>query len=429
MTYKAKINKVLVVLSPDLIRPDKPMQSTLIKRAVALAKITECELELFHTCFDASLEEGLLTSKEGLDYERNKLIDQDATRLAEMATRMKNECVDVKHEVRWDYPRTDAILRKIAQANPDLVLKQAREHSYLLGISSNTDWELARRSPAHVWFVNEEVRGIDRIVAAVGNKFGDPADITTAADYDLLRMAGMVRDTFKAEIYPVNAFQIPRMAVPNAAIAGAITPVELSTIKQPDRAKVVKMHKSVVSALARYFNIKTDNVHICEGKAQDVIPGVANAVNADLIVMGAQSIGRLERLISSVTVEPVMSESRCDIFVVRERDLERVPDAEKTPVYGIAQYDLQRAIINPEDTFESAKQVARLSELSVELRQRILQSWEYDIRAEMDEVDEGGPVGDIDYKALDEILAAKSLLKMKEKKSGNGNSTLNRMSA
>lgn len=429
MTYKPKIKKALVVLSPDLIRPDSPMQATLINRAVDLARITGCELELFHVCFDASLEEGLLASNEGLENERYQLIDQDATRLAEIATRLKNESVKVKHEVRWDYPRTDAILRKIAQSDPDIVLKHGREHSYLLGLSSNTDWELARRSPAHVWFVNEEVSGIDRIIAAIGNDFGDPADITTAKDYDLLRIARIVGDTFKAAIYPVNAFRVPDTNSSLVGYAGAMGALGSSQIDQPSRPEIVKAHKGTVCAIAKYFNIDTDNVHLCEGGADDVIPNVAKSLNADMIVMGAQSIGRLERLVSSVTVEPVMAKSRCDILIVRERDRESVPEVEKIPESGIAQYDLERAIINPEDAFDSPKEVVNLSELSVGLRRRILQAWEHDVRAEMDAVDEGGAIGDTDHKALDDILAAKIVLKSEEKKSGNRGSKLNRMTA
>jgi hypothetical protein len=48
-----------------------------------------------------------------------------------------------------------------------------------------------------------------------------------------------------------------------------------------------------------------------------------------MIVMGANSIGRLERLVSSVTVEPVMTETETDILVVRERDDIRVPAARR----------------------------------------------------------------------------------------------------
>jgi hypothetical protein len=58
-------------------------------------------------------------------------------------------------------------------------------------------------------------------------------------------------------------------------------------------------------------------------------------------------------------------------------------------------------------------------ELSVALRERILQAWEYDIRAEMAEENEGGPVGDIDVNALDDIVSAKQLLRKKSVQSSD----------
>jgi universal stress protein E len=430
MPHEAKVKKALVVLSPDLIRTDEPVESTLIRRAISLAKITGCELELFHACFDGSLEDGLLASNDFLQRERERVTDSDATKMAEMATRLKNEGVNVIHEVRWDYPRTDAILRKIAQATPDIVLKQSREHNYLLGVTTNTDWDLARRSPAHVWFVNDAVQDIDRIVAAIGNKFGDAADVTTAADFELLQVAGILGDTFKAAIYPVNAFQIPDARVYTAGMAGTVAPVEPPNERKMTRTKVVKEHESAVRALAQYFDIETDNVHVCEGHPSDVIPDVADSINADMIVMGAKSISRLERLVSSVTVEPVMSDTKCDILVIRERDVSTVPNVADNPVYGVPKYDLEHAITNPKETFESPQQIANLTDISIELRYRILQAWELDIRADMRAANEGGPVADTDYETLDEILSAKSKLKTKrEKSAGNGRSTVEQMSA
>jgi hypothetical protein len=185
-----------------------------------------------------------------------------------------------------------------------------------------------------------------------------------------------------------------------------------------------------VRALAQYFDIETDNVHVCEGHPSDFIPDVADSINADMIVMGAKSISRLERLVSSVTVEPVMSDTKCDILVIRERDVSTVPNVADNPVYGVPKYDLEHAITNPKETFESPQQIANLTDISIELRYRILQAWELDIRADMRAANEGGPVADTDYETLDEILSAKSKLKTKrEKSAGNGRSTVEQMSA
>jgi len=419
MTYKAKIKKVLVVLSPDLIRPDKPKQSSLVQRAVALAKITGCELELFHVCHDGSLEHQIFASDDDLERQREELTDRDATLLAEMVTRLRNEGVNVHHEVRWDTPRSDAILRKVAQWRPDIVMKQSREHSFILGITSNTDWDLVRRSPAHVWLVNDKVDDIDRIVAAVGNKLGDPGDITTAADYELLRTAGLIGDTFKAAIYPVNAYQLPELQNLVAGVEGAVVAVASAEEKERARAQMVKQHSGAVKALAQYFNIARHDVHIREGHPNKVIPEVVESTGADMIVMGANNISRLERLVSSVTVEPVMAETDADILVVRDRVFAGLPNTAESPFYGVPKYDLEHAITHPEATFDSPQMVANLPEISVELRKRILQAWEYDIRAEMAEENEGGPTKDIDINALDEIFSAKALLDIQQQKSGN----------
>ena len=421
----AKIEKVLVVLSPDLVRPAKPLDSVLIRRAAALAKITGCELELFHVCYDGSLQHQLFTSDAALMQQREELTDRDATLLTEMATHLRGECLKVRHEVRWDFPRSDAILRKIAQSKPDIVMKESREHDYVLGITSNPDWDLARQSPAHVWLVNNAIDDINRIVAAVGNDFGNPADITTAADYDLLQTARFVGDTFKAEVYPVNAYQVPQVQGMAAGIGAEAAPVVSADTLQRLQSQTIAQHRSAVKALAAYFEFAPENVRIREGHPKKVIPQAAESLAADMIVMGASNIGRFERVVGDVTVEPVMATTTSDIVLVRDGASNDVPVASRTPFYGIPKYDLEQAITNPEENFDSPQQVASLSEISIELRKRILQAWEHDIQAEMVAEDEGGPVQGTNSDALDEIRAAKELLAMNRKQeAANGQAAL-----
>lgn len=412
MNNQAKIKKVLVVLSPDLVSLDAPMDSALLRRAVALAKITGCDLELFHVCHDSKSDHSLFTSDEELQRERERLADKDATRLAELATRLKSESVNVQYEVRWDHPRTDAILRKTAQAEPDIVMKQAREQGYVLGLTSNTDWELARQSPANIWLVNDEVEDINRVLAAIGNNAGGPTDIVTAADYDLLQAAGLMGDMFKATTYSVNAYQVSNTSVSGVnMVEAAISSIE----PQPQpRNEIKKQHEITVGAISKYFNIQSNNVHIREGHPSKVVPEVADVVDASLIVMGAKSISRLERFFSSVTTEPVMAEANCDILIIRDGDSSGVPDEAASPFYGVPKYDIEHAIVDPEDAFDSPRDVVDMSETSIDLRRRILQAWEYDIRAEMAAENEGGTIRDVDVNALDEISSAKALLDIQQ---------------
>jgi nucleotide-binding universal stress UspA family protein len=412
MTIDTEPGKVLVVLSPDLIRPDEPAESVLINRAIELAKATGCRLELFHACFDSLIDYHVFTSDDERRQQREAITNRDATLLAEMATRLSSdEGINVSHEVRWDYPRTDAILRKITETKPDIVMKHSREHSYLLGISSNTDWDLARRSPVHVWLVSDKTKAISRIVAAVGNQPGDITDITTAADYDLFRTAGSIARGFGAKIFPVNAFQTVGGHAYLVSAGAVAPPAPALSVNRQMLAKQLERHESAVQAFAQYFQIDADNVRVREGHPSEVITSVASELDADLIVMGARSMSRLERMVRSVTVEPVLAEAECDILIVRDDDKRSgAAVARKAPVRGVPKYDVEKAVVAPQETFRSPGEVAEMTEISVDLRHRILQAWEYDVRAALAEENEGGPARDVDANAIDEIRDARARL-------------------
>lgn len=412
MNPKATCTKILVILNTELIESSDPLDSALLKRAIAISTDTGCELELFHVAYDSGLEYQLFKSGDEFDRLRQERLDRDATRLAEIAARLVQRGISVEHEVRWDYPRADAILRKIAQSQPDFVMKRQQEHGFLLGITTNTDWELARRASANLWLVHDGTDRIDALVAAVGNTSGEPGQITSAIDRTLLTTAINVGKTCGARVLALNAYELPDVSNFVASAGGTMMPVQSSRDQEETRSRIVARHTERVTALTDDVGIGEQDVYLREGHPASVIPEVAEEVGAGLIVMGANSIGRLERIVRPVTVEPVMANAGCDILIVRDEDVDDVSGVAKRTAKGVPRYDLEHAITHPDDTFESPQQVANLSGVSVDLRKRILQAWEYDIRAEMREENEGGPVREVDADALDQILAAKALLDM-----------------
>jgi hypothetical protein len=176
--------------------------------------------------------------------------------------------------------------------------------------------------------------------------------------------------------------------------------------------------------LVERFDIPVNHVRIREGRPDAVVPEVAEELRADLIVLGARNIGRLERLVGQVTVEPVMSRTRGDVFIVRDSEPPTLPEAATQPVQGKPTFSLDQAIVDPEESFDSPQEVASLSEVSIDMRKRILQAWEYDIRAEMATENEGGTTGDIAVNDLEDILVAKEILEMKKKRHGEQRRTL-----
>ena len=156
-SHTETLNRILVVLGPSLQAPEKYSDSPLLQHAEILAKANDCELGLFYLCSDASLKKRILDSSQKLDEERQRIADLAATRLAEIAiqVQLSEKGIKATQDVRWDQPRTDAIMRKIDQWKPDLVMKESEDQGYIKAMVKNTDWELMRQSPVPVWFDKE----------------------------------------------------------------------------------------------------------------------------------------------------------------------------------------------------------------------------------------------------------------------------------
>lgn len=410
-----KLEKVLVVISPDLVQSSAPEKSSLLMRAIALSKATGCELELFHVCYDSSLKPAFFTDRSELRREQEQCLDRDATLLAEMVVRLKVQRVTFSWDTRWDDPRTDAILRKIHDSRPDLVMKQSREHGYTMGFLENTDWDLIRLSPAHLWFVTEDgVDNINRLVTAVGTH-DENDEMFAAADYDVFRMANLIAKAFGATNFPVHAYQVPQVRSDPFTdymplFGGISAQSDNLSATEKVRRKIAIKHGDAITAFAKYFNFEPRHVQIAEGPPADVIPNIAGVLNADLIVMAASNMSGWQRLVQAVAAEPVLALALapCDVVFIKDSQDTQTPAADNRPTQGIPAYDLEKAVLDPEHIFGSPEAVAEAQEISLALRKRILQIWEQDIRSQMVEEDEGGPIKDINVDLLDKISLAKA---------------------
>ncbi len=413
-TLEPKLERVLVVISPDLVKPGAPQNSILIARAIALAKATGCELEFFHVCHDDTLSKPFFADADDLRREQEKCLDRDAMLMAELVLHLNSEGVSIKHDTRWDAPRTDAILRKINESQPDLVMKQSREYGYVMGLMSNTDWDLIRKSPAHLWFVTEDGSNkIDRLVTAVGANL-DEDEMIAAADYNVFRMANLIAEGFGAENIPVHAYQVPVGLSTYGIYAPELGGIAGSTagpvLVEETRREIARNHGRSIEAFALFFGLEPERVQIVEGHPSDVLPEAAKSMAANLIVMAARNLSRWERLSQSVTAEPVLAEAPCDVLFIKDARDTLIPVADEYPKQGNAAYDLELAITDPQRAFDSPQTLVHAPEISLPMKKRILQLWEQDIRAQMAEENEGGPIRATNAAVLDAINVAKANL-------------------
>ena len=221
----------------------------------------------------------------------------------------------------------------------------------------------------------------------------------------------MIAEQFGAENTPVHAYQVPHTYPtyapefsPSAPATGVVAASE------DTRREIAHKHGQLIEAFAQFFNLDRDRVQIAEGHPGDVLPEAAQSINADLIVMAARNLMRWERLMKSVTAEPVLAETPCDVLFVKDSEDATVPVADQYPIRGIPAFDLETAITNPEQTFGSPQNLANAVDISIGLKKRILQVWEQDVRAQQAEENEGGLVKKTNADFLSDISRASANL-------------------
>lgn len=401
----------MVVLNPELQSVDDLLQSPLIKRATDVARKFNAAIDLLHICFESSLAQKLFADDETVKAERKRRIDDDATLLAELALRMKSNGIRVSSEVQWASPRSDAILSQIKLSRPDLVFKESDDNTYIAGLVTHTDWDIVRRADAHVWFVKGKSDRVTKMLAAVGTIDPDE-DIISSSDYATYEFAKGLAAEYSANLQAVHSYQVPQLAphmtyTPEFGISPAVQSRTFDERLRP----VAKRHGEELKNFAAKFDLDVEDIELHAGHPAVVISEQARDSDTDLVVMGARNLGRWERFSHSVTAEPVLHNSPCDVLFVRERTDDRGADVRAMPLRGAPLIDVEKAIVDPRAVFESPLDVANAEQLSPKLRRRILEAWEADIRAEMVEEDEGGPVREINAGRLAEIQSARKLVR------------------
>jgi universal stress protein E len=399
------INRILVVVDPGGVLPTRPEQSALLRRATQIARASGACVELFYPCYDPSLELSLFASREEVSREKERVANRAATQLAELALGMTGNGFEVEHEVRWDHPVGDAVLRKIDDCEPDLVMKRSRGPSFIVGLSQNTDWELIRNAPAHIWFVRDEEELTGTVLTAVGGTAVDEG-IINEPDYRVFRLGNLVASCLGAENRAVHCYQVPRVDA-YATYAPFISGASNVVAQTQPWQDLAELHGEAISRFAEQFDLDAEQIILSRGEPGGALPKQAKAHDAGLLVMGARNLSRWERVLSPVAAEPVLAETPCDLLIIKEPEAVEIPQAERQPRTGEPDIDVEMAVVHPEKAFRTPLAVAQADHLTGELRQRILDVWELDIEAQLREEDEGGPVRPTDAGVLKEIATAR----------------------
>jgi len=296
----------------------------LVRRVIDVAKATKSDVHFSHLVHDSALGTGSADDTEVIKL-REQLQTIERRWLDDLVTKTDSSEFNVTAKTQFMPVTANALVHEIETHKPDLVFKRSRDHNFVLGLFSNLDWELIRRSPVPVWFVKSETKPIGRVVAAVDLE-GDGESSNISLDGKVLHQASYMREALQAELKVVHAYpgaQLPLMALSYAgtdpALAmspGTATVLSESQRKQDEQTK--RHHKSAVQRLCEGYKLETDDIMLEKGQPTEVITRVCEQLGAGLIVMGATNIGRWDRLFSEVHAEPTLADAKADVLFVPE---------------------------------------------------------------------------------------------------------------
>ncbi|GAA5187954.1 universal stress protein UspE [Ferrimonas gelatinilytica] len=287
-----------------------------IERAAYLAQQSQGNLVLSLSVFDFSYEMTSMLSSDDRENLRASLVNQRKAWLEELAQPVREKGQKVDTHVTWHNRPYESIIEQALRIEADLIVKSTHHHDKLKSvIFTPTDWHLLRKSPIPVLLVKDhDWPEAGKILVAVNVAAED--DDHQALNNKVVTQALKLANAVKAEVHLVNGY-------PG-------TPVNIA-IELPDfdahayNESLKSHHEKRLAEMAKHHGINEQNCHVLEGLPEDVIPDLAEQLDAELVVIG--TIGRtgLSAALIGNTAEHVIDQLQCDLLALK-------PDGFESPI-------------------------------------------------------------------------------------------------
>ncbi|BES84971.1 universal stress protein E [Pectobacterium araliae] len=302
----AKYQNLLVAIDPN--QDDQPA----LRRAVYLVQRLGGHIKAFLPIYDFSYEMTTLLSPDERVEMRQGVIQQRTEWIEEQCKHYLEAGVSIEIKVVWHNKPFEAIIREVISGQHDLLLKMAHQHDRLEAvIFTPTDWQLLRKCPCPVWMVKDqpwpvEGRALVAVNLASEDPYHDPLNIKLVSE--TLELAQQVDQT---EVHLVGAYPV--------------TPINIA-IELPDfdpsvyNDAIRGQHLIAMKSLRQKFSLDERVTHVEKGLPEEVIPDLAEHLQAGVVVLGSLGRTGLSAAFIGNTVEHVIDHLKCDLLAIKPDD-------------------------------------------------------------------------------------------------------------
>jgi universal stress protein E len=304
----ANYQNILVV-----IEPDKENQEAL-RRAVYLVKKNGGRIKAFLAVFDFTYDVTTLLSQEERMAMRQTAIDKRVEWIKHLSRYYLEAGIPIDIKVVWDNQPYRAIIEEVIAAQHDLLLKEAHQHDRLEAvIFTPIDWQLLRKCPCPVWMVKDQPWPENGKALVAVNLSSDEPEYEALNDKLINTSIELAAKLDNTELHLVGAY-------PEAAMSIA---VELPEFNPSVYENAIRgQYLIAMKALRQKYAIGEENTHVEQGLPEQVIPQVAEEVNAGIVVIGTMGRTGLSAAFIGNTTERVIGNLKCDLLAIKPDDYE-----------------------------------------------------------------------------------------------------------
>ena len=292
--------RILAVV--DAERDNQPALS----RAYELASKTGAPVTAMMVVYDLSYDMTTMLSPDEREAMRDAVTKEHAKWLATHLQEQGFTETDIV--VEWNNRSYESIIYYTLNNQIDLVVKATKKHDDLASvIFTPTDWHLMRKCPRPVLLVKEHgwPEG-GEIIAAVN--VGSEDDEHAALNDKLTVIANDYASLLKGSVNLVNSY-------PSTPLNIAIEVPEFDPDTYHDAVK--NHHLKEMRSHALKYGIPEDKCVVREGLPEKVIPQVAKALDAELVVIGTVGRVGISAALIGNTAEHVIDELNCDVLAIK----------------------------------------------------------------------------------------------------------------
>jgi universal stress protein E len=299
-----KIKKILLAVT------DAGAKKAIV-RAAQIARKSNAQIELFSAVRPAG---GLAASKAQLLRVSRAKLEEKLAELEGVARRLREDGIKVSCQAELEYSAAEAILGRVKELKPDLVVIEAHKHNLLARLMlSQTDFELIRHCAAPLIVKNAPApQGRPVVLAALDpwHASGKPANL----DAHICDVAhGMARG-LGAKLHGVHVHAPLMRYEADSIMAPVVVPVPPQEQKRHLAAVRTRFR-----AEGRRYEIAPQNLHLRLGDPGLILPALVRSLKIDTLVMGAVSRSAVTRVLIGNTAERVLDALPCNALIVKPK--------------------------------------------------------------------------------------------------------------